>query len=221
MKGNTGNIPYSAAELRWIKRHCTMPRRQAHAEFCEKFARADVSLENFKALCTRRGWRTGRDGRLQPGNVPMNKGKKMPYNERSARTQFHKGHRPHNTQYAGHERLTDDGYVEISVQETNPHTGYERRYVLKHKYLWEQQHGPVPAGMCLKCLDGNRQNAEPSNWELIARGVNALLNGRHSVGYDEAPPEVRPVVLTLAKLKYAAKCRTNGTRESSTSRVHT
>lgn len=220
MKGNTGNIPYSAAELRWIKRHCTMPRRQAHAAFCEKFGRNDVSLENFKALCTRRGWRTGRDGRMQPGTVPWNTGKKMPFNKNSARTQFHKAHSPHNMKFLGHERLTEDGYIEISVQETNLHTGYERRYVLKHKYLWEQQHGRVPAGMCLKCLDGNRQNTDPSNWDCIPRGVLPLTSGRWSLGYDAAPPEVKPVILTLAKLKYAAKCRTQGTRKSFTQSAH-
>lgn len=204
MKGAA--ITYTAAELRWIKAHCTLPRRAAHAAFCEKFSRNDVSFDNYMALCKRRGWRTGRTGRFQPGGVPMNKGKRMPYHANGAKTQFKKGQRPHNTRFVGHERLhKTDGYVYVSIPETNPHTGFERRYVLKHKYLWEQQYGPVPEGMCLKCLDDNRQNTDPLNWECVPRGVNALLNGRWSVGFDHAPHEVKPVVLTLAKLKYAAK----------------
>lgn len=204
MKGQV--IAYTAAELQWIKAHRAMPRCEAHAAFCRKFRRDDLSLQNFKALCWRRGWLTGRDGRIQPGSVSWNKGKRMPYNANSATTQFQKGNAPHNTKYAGHERIDKKGgYVYLSIEAVNPHTGYPRRYVLKHKYLWEQKHGPVPPGMCLKCLDGNRQNTDPSNWEAVPRAVNALLNGRWSVGYDEVIPEARPAALTLAKLKYTAK----------------
>lgn len=198
-------ILYTDAELRWIEKHCAMPRRQAHAAFCEKFSRHDVSFENFRALCTRRGWRTGRTGCFQVGVVPWNTGKTMPPNPNSARTQFKKGQNPSNTKYPGHERLSKDGYVEISIEEINPHTGFERRYVYKHKYLREKLNGPVPQGMCLKCLDGNRQNTDPSNWECIPRGVSALLNGRWSMSYDAAPAAVKPTIMALAKLKYRVK----------------
>jgi len=197
-------ITYSEQELAWIKAHCTMPRVQAHAKFCEKFGREDVAFSNYAALCKRNGWLTGRDGRLLPGNVPWSKGKKLPYNENSAKTQFKKGQLPHNTKFAGHEYIDlKDGYVRISIEETNPHTGFERRYVLKHKHLWEQKNGKLPAGMCLKCLDGNRANAAPENWEAIPRGMLPLINGRWRAGYDDSPEEVRPVVLALAKLKHA------------------
>nr|WP_282576146.1 HNH endonuclease [Sinorhizobium meliloti] len=54
----------------------------------------------------------------------------------------------------------------ISIDQKNPHTGFERRYVLKHRYLWEQKNGPLPAGTRLRCLDGDRQNTDPSNWEV-------------------------------------------------------
>jgi hypothetical protein len=84
MKGKA--VTYTAAELAWIQDNYIMSRRQLHAAFCEKFDRTDISLGNIKALCARKGWKTGRDGRLQPGNVPANKGKKMPYNANTART---------------------------------------------------------------------------------------------------------------------------------------
>lgn len=203
MKGT--DIPYTAAELRWIKKHCAWPRRAAHAAFCEAFSRTDVTFENYRALCTRKRWRTGRTGCFPSGVIPWNTGKAMPYHPNSARTQFQKGQRPHNTKYPGHERLSKDGYIEISIEERNPHTGFERRYVLKHKYLWEQSHGPVPKGMCLKCLDGNRQNTDPSNWECIPRGVSMLMNNRWSMGFEGAPADVKPTVLTLAKLKHRVK----------------
>lgn len=205
MKGTA--IPYTAKELAWIKRHCTMPRREAHAKFCCRFGRTDVTLVHFNALCKRKGWATGRTGCFVKGQVPYNLGMKRPFNANSAKTQFQAGNLPHNTKYLGHERVSKDGYVEISIAETNPHTGYERRYVLKHKYLWERQHGPVPAGHALKCFDGNRLNTDPSNWVLIPRSLLPSLAGRWGLNYDQAAPEVKPVLLTLAKLKDARKQR--------------
>ncbi|HEX3747655.1 MAG TPA: HNH endonuclease [Bryobacteraceae bacterium] len=209
-------IHYSAEELAWIKANCTTSRAEAHAAFCAEFGRSDVSIDNYVGLCKRKGWLTGRDGRLKPGGVSWNKGKKMPYNANSAATQFKKGQHPHNIKYAGHERLHEDGYLYISIEETDPHTGFERRYVLKHKYLWENKNGPIPEGMCLKCLDGNRQNADPLNWQLISRGELPHLNGRWSRGYDESPEEVRPVLLTLAKLKQAKGAALKRRKENQT-----
>ncbi len=206
MRGRT--IPYSPEELAWIKDYAALPRRAAHAAFCERFRRTDISLDNFKALCTRNGWTTGRTGCFPKGHAPANKGQRMPYHPNSAKTQFKKGELPHNTKFLGHERVTIDGYVEISVAETNPHTGFGRRYMLKHRYLWEQHHGPVPDGHCLKCRDGNRLNTDPSNWVAIPRALLPFLNGHRGPHYDQAAPEVKPAILTLAKLKHARFSKT-------------
>lgn len=203
MKGRS--IKYDQVELDWIKTHCTLERRKSHARFCKKFARDDVSLQAFNALCKRNGWMTGRTGCYPKGNVPMNKGQKMPFNENSARTQFKSGNLPHNTKYLGHERVSKDGYVEISVDQRNPHTGFNRRYVLKHRYLWEQKNGRLPNGMVLKCLDGNKLNTDPSNWEPMPRATLPYLNGHRGFDYEAAEPEVRPAILTVAKLKHARK----------------
>lgn len=210
MKGR--GIPYSPKELAWIKRRCAMPRREAHALFCRTFGRSDISLDNFKSLCTRQGWRTGRTGHFAKGGRPHNLGKQMPYNANSARTQFKKGGLPHNAKSLGHERVSKDGYVEISVAETNPHTGYGRRYVLKHRHLWEQRNGPVPEGHVLKAIDGNRLNTDPSNWTLIQRSLLPFLNGHRGPNYDQAAPAVKPAILTLAQLKRARFAKVNGKR---------
>jgi len=196
-------ISYSRQELSWIKKHRAMPRRDAHAMFCRKFRRTDIALDNFNALCTRNGWATGRTGCFPKGHTPANRGQKMPYNANRAETQFKKGGVPPNVKYLGHERVSKDGYVEISIAETNPYTGYCRRYMLKHKHLWQQLHGPVPEGHILKSVDGNRLNTDPSNWILIPRGMLPFLNGHRGPNYDQAAPDVRPAILTLAKLKHA------------------
>lgn len=132
----------------------------------------------------------------------------MPFNAASARTQFKKGQRPKNTKKPGDEYVSaKDGYVYLCVPQTNPHTGFQHRFVLKHRYLWEQLNGPVPEGFCLKSRDGDRQNCDPSNWMCIPRAMLPRLSGRWSLGYDQAAPELKPVVLAVAQLQHGAKQR--------------
>ncbi|PLW79087.1 HNH endonuclease [Cohaesibacter celericrescens] len=198
-------IIYSKAELAWVEAHKTDVRKESHAVFVELFNRPDVSFENYKSLCSRNGWKTGRTGLIEKGNIPLNKGKKMPFNPNSARTQFKKGQTPHNANYLGHERVSKDGYVEISVDETNPHTGFERRYVLKHRWLWEQKNGPIKEGHCLKCLDGNLANTDPDNWVEIPRAMLPRLCGRYGRGFDHADPDLKPVIMAVTKLEHKAR----------------
>lgn len=208
MKGTW--IAYSSDELAWIEANKSRIRTEAHAEFCSNFGRNDITLINYAALCKRNGWLTGRTGRIEPGAIPPNKGVRCPEGKggrhpNARKTQFKKGGLPHNTNYLGHERVSKDGYVEISIDETNPHTGFERRYVLKHRHLWESENGPVPDGMFLKCLDTNRQNTDPSNWELLPRAAQVYIGARFGIDYEAAEPEVRPAIIAVAKLKHAAK----------------
>ncbi len=199
MKGRS--IKYSARELAFISRRRRMTRRALHAAFVRAFRRRDVSIDDLKALCTRKGWLTGRNGRFEKGIAPWNTGKTRPYNANSARTQFKKGGLPPNTKYLGHERVSKDGYVEISIKQVNPHTGFERRYVLKHRWLWEQINGPVPKGMALKC-EGDRLDTDPSNWELVPRALLPRLNGRFGRNYDSAPADLKPTIMAVAKLEH-------------------
>lgn len=208
MKGRA--IRYSAAELAWLERHRTLPIGDYARRFQKRFGRDDVTAQHLHALRKRKGWKTGRTGQFVKGQVSHNKGVKCApgrggRHPNARRTQFRKGNRPHNTKYAGHERVSKDGYVEISIEETNPHTGFERRYVLKHRWLWEQKNGPVPEGMCLKSLDGNKLNTDPSNWEAIPQAMLPYLNGRWGLDYQAAHPEVKPALLALAKVKHAAR----------------
>ncbi len=207
MKGRA--IAYTSEEMAWLEANRLLPIADFHHGFVERFGR-DVSAQNLHALRKRRGWKTGRTGHFAKGAVPINKGKKCApgtggLHPNARRTQFKKGQTPHNTNYLGHERVSKDGYVEVSIDEVNPHTGYERRYVLKHLHEWEKANGPVPEGHCLKCLDSNRLNTDPSNWTLIPRALLPRLGGRFGMDYDGAEPEVKPSIMTVAKLQHAVK----------------
>lgn len=212
MKGQP--IHYSTEELAWLKANCTLVIGEYHRAFCERFDRADVSAVNLHALRKRQGWRTGRTGCFDKGLVPHNKGKPHPAarSANCARNQFRKGGLPHNTKYAGHERVSKEGYIEISIEETNPHTGFLRRYVLKHRWLWEQVNGAVPKGMVLKCK-GDRMNTDPDNWELVPRALLPRLNGRFGRGYDEAPDELKPAIMAVTKIEHLARKARRSERE--------
>lgn len=203
MKGR--HIEYFADELAWIEAHKEMPRRDLHAMFVARFERDDVSLDNFTALCKRRGWLTGRTGQFVPGQVSHNKGRKGFCAPGSEAGWFRKGNRPHTWRGAGHEMVDPkDGYVWMIVDEVNPHTGAATRRVMKHRWLWEQANGSVPEGHVLKCLDGDRQNTDPANWTAVPRALLPRLHGKSGRNYDAAEPEVKPAIMAVARLEQRA-----------------
>lgn len=192
----------------WLEANRLMVISDYARAFAAQFGR-DVAAHSLHALRKRKGWKTGRTGCFPKGNEPFNKGKPHPTRGRAAETQFKKGGLPHNTKFLGHERVSKDGYVELSVAETNPHTGFNRRYVLKHRWLWEQANGPLPKDHALKCLDGNKQNTDPANWEPVPRALLPRLAGgnryHRKFAFDDAPPELRPSLLAIAKLEHASR----------------
>lgn len=216
--GRGQQLTYSPAELSWIEANAQLTRREAHTQFCELFARDDVNLNNFKALCTRNGWTTGRTGCFPKGHVSANKGKKMPYNANSARTQFKKGGRTgiarKNYKPVGFERVTVDGYVERKVNDALP---FNKRWRQVHVLNWEAVHGPMPKGHFLKCLNGDRANTDASNWACLPRGAQPYLNGgyaAHGLNYEQASPEVKTSIIALAKLKYATSEKSRAKRKA-------
>ena len=201
-KRQLGRTSFSKAELAFIRRRRETPRRQLHAEFVEKFDR-EMTLAAFKTFCKKWGAFTGRTGQFEKGHVPWTQGKKLTPNANSARTQFKKGQRPHNTKPDGYERIDGQrGVVLLRVNETNPYTGGATRYLQKHYVLWREMHGPLPKGMALKCK-GNPANPDPSNWEAVPRGVLPRLNGQKGRRYDQAPAELKPTMMAVAKLEQA------------------
>ncbi|TKT58375.1 HNH endonuclease [Rhizobiaceae bacterium LC148] len=202
---------FSEAEIQWLRENRTMTIGEYHRAFSDQFGRDDVTAENLHALRKRQGWKTGRTGQFEKGAEPVNKGKTCPpgvggRHPNAQRTQFRKGQVPHTFRGAGHERIdTKDGYVVIIVDEENPWTGAKTRPVHKHRWLWEKKHGPIPDGFVLKCLDGDKTNCDPSNWELIPREVLPHLTARFGMAYDQAEPELKPTIMAVAKLKHAVK----------------
>ena len=94
---------------------------------------------------------------------------------------------PHNHRGLGYESIDSYGFTNIivGVEGGKPkREGGNTRTVYKHRWLWEKLHGPIPNDMMLKCLDGNKQNTDPSNWI-------AMLDDLY-YGFDETRRERFP-----------------------------
>lgn len=111
--------------------------------------------------------------RIKKGSVPHNKGKRQvdfmsaEAIERTKATRFQPGQMPHNSRPVGYERIDDDGYVLVKAPG-------RRKMMLKHRWVWEQHNGPVPEGMCVAFIDGNRLNCDIDNLVLITEAEKAL-----------------------------------------------
>lgn len=155
----------------------------------------------------RKGDPRGAATRFVAGNPSPNKGKKRGRGwapGRMAESQFRKGQRSRTWTPVGSTRIRD-GYEFTKVSDV-PNVSHTVNWRQTHVIRWEAVHGPVPVGHSLKCLDGNRLNTYPANWECVPRGVIPRLNGgphKKRLAYDAAPAELKPTVMVIAKLEHA------------------
>lgn len=200
-------IKYSAAELAWLEANRTLVISDYHSEFCQRFQRVDVTAVQLHALRKHKGWRTGRTGCFAKGTTPHNKGKvcQPGYGGRhpNARaTHFQKGalsgRAAEHLKPIGTERINKDGHRERKVSDQG---SARQRWRQVHRMEWEAVNGPIPAGHVLKCL-GDKLNTDPSNWVLIPRAMLPRLNGHYGRDYDNAPAELKPVIMTVTQLEH-------------------
>jgi hypothetical protein len=198
--GKSRNL--SADHVKWLRANHALSRSEVGPAFRAAFPGAAVTDDQIIGWRKRNRISTGRTGRFEKGQVPPNKGRKGYSAPGCEKGWFKKGQRPHTAKPIGYEMVDRDGYVQVCVDEPNPWTGNRTRMVHKHRRLWEEANGPVPEGFRLKCLDGNKLNTDPSNWEAIPAALAPRLNGRFGRGYDQAPAELKPTIMATAKLEH-------------------
>lgn len=107
----------------------------------------------------------------------------------------------------GSERINAAGYRDRKIHDGLPRHG---RWRAVHVIEWEAVNGPLPANHCLRCLDGNKLNTAPTNWECIPKAITPRLNGSTGrLAYAKAAPELRPTILAVARLEHAVRCSSN------------
>lgn len=141
----------------------------------------------------RYGLKNGRNTCFKKGITPHNKGKKVSPEiyEILSKSFFKKGNIPANFREQWSERITEDGYIEIKTEV------HQKKWKLKHRWVWEQIHGPVPKGYSLKFKDGNKLNCSIENLMLMSKRECLTMN-RHGLMTNN--PDLIETSLNVAKL---------------------
>lgn len=134
------------------------------------------------------------DSRKKKGEIPFNKGKKqvdymsLSAIEKSKKTRFKKGNKPHNTNSIG------NGAVVGRKDKTGNIYMYIRLklslWVLYHRYVWEEVHGKIPDKHVLVFKDGDSTNCNIENLELITMAENMYRNSKYNYPKEIIPSQV-------------------------------
>lgn len=179
-----------------VKGRCTSELAQMVRE---RFG-IDFTVQQAMTYIRNHGLVSGYDSRFVKGTPAYNKGMKQEEwlspeaIERTKRTRFQKGQMPHNHHEIGTVVVTTDGYVARKTGEPN-----QWEYV--HRLVWEEHNGPIPEGGIVIFLDGNSQNCDINNLQMITRAEHARLNQNH---LRFADPELTKTGVTVAKILTAA-----------------
>jgi hypothetical protein len=113
------------------------------------------------------------NGKFKKGHAPWNKGMKG-LQIGGKKTRFKPGHIPRNCSPVGAIRILKDGYLEIKTA-----MGRDM-WVLLNRWNWKQHYGEYPPkGSTLVFKDGNKQNCEIDNLELLSRSELMQKNSLH------------------------------------------
>jgi len=186
--------PWSPAEEELLRReHSDTPNR-------DLAIRLDRTRPAIKSRSTYLGLKkseafmaSGASGRIQPGTVPPNKGRRGgPVHPNSRRTQFKPGQRGNKWQPLGTEKLSKEGYLLRKVSDT----GYPPRdWRQVHRLVWEAAGREIPEGRVLCFVNGDRRDIRLENLELVHRADLMRRNTRHNL-----PPELREIHVLRAAL---------------------
>lgn len=147
---------------------------------------------SFNAGCFKKGHNTHNKGKKWEEYM-SEKGK-----HNSLKTVFKKGNIPHNHRPVGSERINVEGYSEIKIKEPN-------KWILKHRYIYEQHYGKIPDGYNVMFADKNRQNFDIDNLILVSKHEDLIMNRKKLIYEDKELTKsghlVAKVIAKTAKLK--------------------
>ena len=135
-----------------------------------------IGMQHPKSIATR----------FHKGHIPENKGKRVSPETyaKCQPTMFKKGHINENKRDVGAERVNVDGYIETKVAEPNV-------WKLKHRIVWEQHNGVIPAGYNVQFKNHNTQDCRIENLYLISKAEQMRTENSLIAKY---PKELQDVI---------------------------
>ena len=194
---------YTEDEIAFLREYAPgHSRKEIHEEYNRRFPERPRSFKSVVACMKNHDITNGRDTRFPPGGKgsrPWNKGRKMTPEqyEKCKPTMYSKGNRPKQYLPIGTEKRLSDGYIWVKIDDqlcAKKNVNWKQ----KQRLVWEQAYGPIPEGMFVTFLDGNRDNFDLSNLALVTRADHARLN---QSGLRSEDPEITAAALQVAKLK--------------------
>lgn len=169
----------------------------------EKFG---TNFNEHRMKCFRAKYkiRSGVTGWFQKGREPGNKGRKQSEYcspealEASRKTQFRKGNHPVNEMQIGAISTTRDGYL---IRKKSMTGSQWERWEFLHRAVWEEHNGPIPEGMTVVFLNGDKKDVRIDNLMLISRGELSTMSRK---GYWSADPELTEAAVSLVRLQRRA-----------------
>lgn len=158
------------------------------SKFCLKRYRSEHGL-----LCDN-------NGQFEKGHVPFTKGKHPEEYcspdalERMRGTYFRKGDGPHNTCPIGTIVLSTEGYFRIKVRDDLPQKW--RNWKQLSHVIWEKANGPIPEGMEVMFLNGNRKDVRIENLALVDNRRRGYMRN-----FQVDDEEVQKLGLLIAEVK--------------------
>lgn len=151
------------------------------------------SFKHMKALLeieAKKLAEAGKQYQFKKGQVSHNKGQKMSKEmyDKCRRTMFKPGNKPGNIKKVGAERIDHEGYTYVKLADAD--------WVLKHRHIWEQVNGPVPANHVVIFKDNNMYNFDIKNLQMISQKENMLRNTIH-----QYPQPIQELIILKNKLK--------------------
>ena len=192
-RGNSKKVMRNAAgicrQLRTTPVTVSSLMRQYHCGYATfmRAVRKHIKPEEWEKIRKKKLAQGGVQNRFQKGQTPWNRGKKGIH--LSPASEFKKGHVPVNHKKLGTIRTRTrrdtknrkgGSYRVIATPGPTPHRHIWIPYA---RYLWEQKHGPVPAGYFVVHADGNRLNDTLQNYKLVDRKGHLALMKENNPGH--------------------------------------
>lgn len=184
-------MKYEKEHIDFIKAHQGASVREMTELFTKHF-NISVSINQMKGVMYRNNISSGKTGRFEKGHKPHNKGQKMSKEqyEKCKPTMFKKGHIPKNHREIGSERITKDGYIEVKIEDPDV-------WGLKHRLIYEEHYGEIPAGYSVIFGDGDKLNCNIDNLILVSRSELLIMNRNKLIKNDSV---LTKVGVNIAKL---------------------